>query len=448
MTQRRSLALPWVALLSNLLLLGSTVTMQDLGRKGFSSLAEVDSLAMVKFVARMLCLAFAVVLVVQFRLRWRELFRGGNRWLLGYFALALGTTLFSAVPVISATRAISFIVILFYGTAVVHAFARQRVLGAFWQGLYFCYGLFVVAVLFAALLFYRGGEDRLGGIYPANIAASIGGIAFVWSFVKLLRQGRGFVPLAFAAAGAAIILLAVSRGALIAAGAVCVLAAMRARRTIALAFVTALLVTGGALAIHHAWGGDPTKDVVKFLARGQQTADLVALTGRTPLYAFLLTEQFPRHPVLGVGFEMLSEQGMSPAGSVGIVLEGARASWEWHPTHAHNSLLSALIGTGLVGLALYVIGWWTIASRLWRLSHDGQWLGTEALYLLLFVLLHSLVDTVLSSTVDPAFIVASFCGGIAAVRAPTAVRRQVRVSLTPAEARVVSRQGSRLRAAL
>jgi O-antigen ligase len=412
---RRSLILLIMVLVSNLLLLGSTVTLVAFSRQGFNSFDAVDPLTMIKTVARGLCVVFAAVLFIRFRLKWRDVFTGGTRWLLAYFAFALGTAVYSANPAISWTRAISFISILGYGTVLVQAFAKDRSLRSLWGGLYIVYGFWMLAVLGSSLVFHPAAsmEGRWGALYAPNLTASVAGVVLVWSFVRVQRDGWSLQPLFFSAASMLLMIMTVSRGGLVAALATCAICAVRMRRTATTIFAGVTVLVVSALVYTMMNGGDPEERLMTYLARGQDKADVVALTGRVPLYKFLLTEQFPEHPIFGVGFQMLSEEGTAPAGKIGIVLEGPRSSRGWHPNHAHNALLQTLIGTGLIGLLIYVIAWGKVLKSLWAAEREKFPLADEALFVMIFVLIHAMIDTTLSSTVDPPFILATFACGIA-----------------------------------
>ena len=79
------------------------------------------------------------------------------------------------------------------------------------------------------------------------------------------------------------------------------------------------------------------EEVMAWVLRDGSTAELMSGTGRTGLWAALLTEQVPSAPITGAGYLMLSSEGaFSHAGT-----------W-W--TNTHNTYLFALVSTGLPGL--------------------------------------------------------------------------------------------------
>ena len=73
----------------------------------------------------------------------------------------------------------------------------------------------------------------------------------------------------------------------------------------------------------------------------------VTFTGRTPLWGMLDTE-IAQHPVLGQGYGAFWSPGNLTMWEI----------WEtlgWEPPHAHNGYRDVLLGTGVVGLALFAL---------------------------------------------------------------------------------------------
>jgi O-antigen ligase len=233
----------------------------------------------------------------------------------------------------------------------------------------------------------------------------------VWAFVRLRRDGPSLLDLCFAAAGLALVVLTVSRGAMLATAVACALYTIRRRRVVE-TFALALIALGVPLLVY-GFQGDIVKFTGGYLTRGQDTEELFAMTGRLPLYIYLVTEQFPSHPFIGVGFEMLSEAGIRPSELPSITISGDKAQWVWHPSHAHNALIHTLVGTGIIGLGLFLIGWGKVAWNVYVLSRMDFSVGEEAWFVLIYIFAHAMIDTTLTATVDPPFIVASFICALA-----------------------------------
>jgi O-antigen ligase len=393
-----------LALLSFFLLLSSTVYFQSY-RTSFSSVDAIDSLALFKAIVRLLCLGVAIWLSFACRTSWREILSRGTLLLLLYYGFALVTSVMSVNPQVSATRAASFIIILLYGSVLVHSFRNLGVLGEFWKATYLTFGTYTICALIASLLVYDAawqhhGVSRLAGLYPPNIAAALAGIAFVWSFISL-HQKRFILPsLAFLVAATVMLILAVSRGALLFVLVTCVIYVLwrrafgRIGTAITVVAAVALILTVPAI----------SEQAGSYLARGQPTEELQSGTGRTLLYRELLTIHYPQRPWFGYGFQMVSAEGAMV--NVPVLPRGT-----WRSRHTHSSVLQALVGTGILGLVLLMVGWGRIALDAFsRLSRDNP-IGEQGWFLLVFVVGHSLIETTLSGTVDAPFMILSLvCG--------------------------------------
>jgi O-antigen ligase len=393
-----------LALLSFLLLLSSTVFFQSY-RTSFSSIDAIDGLAWYKATVRLLCLGLAAWLFFACRLSMRAILSRGTLLLLVYYAFAFVTSAMSVNPQISATRSVSFIIVLLYGSVLVHTFHHLGVLDDFWKASYFTFGIYTIAALIGSHLVYdpvwqHHGVSRLAGLYPPNLAAALAGIAFVWSFISLHQKRHVLPSLAFLAAASAMLILAVSRGALLFVFVTC-LGYVLWRQAFGRAG-TAIMVGAALLAMLAA--ASLSTPVENYLARGQPTQELHTGTGRTPLYSELLTIHYPQRPWFGYGFQMVSAQG--PIVAVPVLPRGS-----WDTRHTHSSLLQALVGTGIVGLVLLIVAWRRIAlDALARLRTDDP-VAEQSWFLLVFVVGHSLIETTLSGTVDPPFIIlALVCG--------------------------------------
>jgi O-antigen ligase len=410
-----------LALLSFFLLLSSTVYFQSY-RTSFTSIETIDSLAWFKAIVRLLCLGVAVWLSFLCRLSWRDILSRGTLLLLLYYGFALVTSVMSVNPQVSATRAASFIIILLYGSVLVHSFRKLGVLDEFWKATYLTFGAYTVCALIGSHLVYDAawqhhGVSRLAGLYPPNIAAALAGIAFVWSFISL-HQKRYIVPsLLFLVAASTMLILAVSRGALLFILVTCVVYVLwrqaLGRIGTAVTVVAALGVIMAAPTVSERAGS--------YLTRGQTAEELHSGTGRTPLYRELITIHHPQRPWFGYGFQMVSAQGAMV--SVPVLPRGT-----WKSRHTHSSVLQALLGTGIIGLVLLTVAWGRIVfDAISRLSTDNP-ISEQGWFLLVFVMGHSLIETTLSGTVDAPFIILSLVCGTLTVAGSTREEEQWRAT--------------------
>ena len=102
------------------LLLVSTADLVWLGRgEGFTGVASFDGLAAFKLCARALAVGFGLWLFVESGpgpWLWRD---PAIRWFALFFLFAAGSAAYAAIPIISATRALSFLGVLFFGAVAV-----------------------------------------------------------------------------------------------------------------------------------------------------------------------------------------------------------------------------------------------------------------------------------------------------------------------------------------
>jgi O-antigen ligase len=417
--RRQVLILLALALGTTFLLYSSTIS--SLGQESsstFTSVESFDPLARFKLLARAVAVLLAVCIAFVTRLTWKDVIGGGVTWLILFFALAATSAVYSALPIVTLTRALSFAGVLFFGVILVRAFDRLGVIRPFWDGLYICYAIFVILTFIVSLLspgaFQGEVVHRLGGVFgAANKAGAVAAIGAVWSFVRISR--RRSVPLALVAAtaAAAVLVLSVSRGAIAATLVTCLLYASYRKQILRAAVILGAIGLGGILA-SYLGAFITSEDLQVYATRGQSWESLLAMTGRVPLYTYLLTEQFPEHPWMGVGFQMLSESSLSTDVPTAVVI-GGRGYWQ--ASHAHNSIIHVLIGNGVIGLTLYLMGLWGVAKSISRQIRSGPSYFDEAGVLLLVAFLNSLVDTSLTSTIDASFISVSFVCGLSLITA-------------------------------
>lgn len=425
LSERHSHAMVAAVLGVVLILLASTMDAVWLERGSFSGSATFDTLAAFKLAARGLAVALGC---------WLLLHLGPGRWMIrdpgvllftAFFVFAAATSAYAAVPLLSLTRAISFLGVLFFAVVLVRFVTERGQFDLFFDGLYHVLGIFVTLVFLVSLALDAAGlrapEGRLASLYGPNGAASLAGLAFIWSYVRLAQGRWSAAGLTFLTLSGAFVVLALSRGAMITVVATCALYAVWRRRGLVSASVAGAVVGVVLLAVAGSEGG--LSGLAEFFSRGHDLERIQAMNGRVPVYLYLLFEQFPEYPWFGVGFQMMSESGLE----VDIPAHIAVRRGSWLPGHAHNAVLQILVGTGLVGLGLYVAAWGATLRTLVKRVRVAAPVAFEVLMpLTLFVLANSMVETTLTGTIDPNFIVAAVTIGVCAATYPMdhgAVRR-------------------------
>jgi O-antigen ligase len=84
------------------------------------------------------------------------------------------------------------------------------------------------------------------------------------------------------------------------------------------------------------------EELIAWVLRDGSSADLMSGTGRTSLWAALISEQVPKSPILGAGYLMLTDQGAF----------NHHGTW-W--TNTHNTYMFSLVSTGLPGF-IFLMG--------------------------------------------------------------------------------------------
>lgn len=394
-----------LAIGSVVLLLLSTTSLPWGGREFGGGLPAPDPLAFFKVAVRGMAMALAVYLCVSLKLTPREILKDGSGWLFAYFLFAAVSTLWSGAPLLSLSRALSFLAILFYGTVLMVAFGRLGQAERLWNAVFWAVGAFAAVLALASLAFWSGG--RLGGFYHPNWGGSLFGVVFCWTLIRLDRKADPLLLLLALFSGGGL-LLTKSRGALAAVLLTLIILALWNRRRVLWLALAGFLASAGLLASE--FTGDQTIQMAatEYTMRGENPETLISFKGRIPLYLFLITEQVPRSPWIGTGFQTLSEGGHKTSERVPSVIG---RDFFWQPGHAHNFLLQTLVGTGAVGLLLYMIGWgrvwWT---HLWRMKQSAA--AQQGAVVLLFIFAHAMVETTLSATIDVSFILASLLAGL------------------------------------
>ncbi len=407
-----------VVLIATLLLLS---TIQSLGteRGTIASTAAMDPLALFKMAVRLLALGASVYLWRRSPGSLRASLSSPTIWFLVFFGLAALTAFVSANPFVSASRALSFAIVLIFATSAAASYVRQGREDAYWNGV--CLLLLATTVPFFAMVVWRGRVvesydtvARLGGVFQPNQLGALAGIVGLTAIMRLRRWRLVALSACLLPVAAYVAIFTLSRGSWIAivAGLLAAWWSVPRLRLWTLP-VLGILVTSTLLGISTGVV-DPDRGVLAAVQRGQSRTELLSGTGRTGLYTYMLERQFPKRPLLGFGFQMLSEEDV---GGDPKPLDTAIArELGWPAEQGHNLFLSTLIGTGLIGLSLFLVA---IGTLLWQVAGAarlGDPIAGDHLVLLVVILAHAMVDTTLVTGVDHAFLVVSAVTGLASAR--------------------------------
>lgn len=402
------------------LLLLSTVQTLGPERGTIVSAAALDPLTLAKTGIRLIALVASGWLWLVSPGSFRANLSGPTVWFLAFFGLAAATAVVSANPFVSVSRALSFAIVLVFATSAAAMYVRQGREVAYWRGVSVL--LLVTALPMFAVVLVRGPViesydtvARLGGIYQPNQLGAIAGIVILISVMSLLRKRLVVLSLWALPVAVYVAIFTLSRGSWIAI-AVGLLAAWLSVRPLRVWTVPLVGILVTTIMLGVATGVLATdRGVFAAVRRGQTETELRSGTGRTGLYTYLLEQQFPKRPLLGFGYQMLSEEEIATdARPYDTAIARALG---WPAQQAHNFLLSTLIGTGLIGLSLYLVAIGTLLWRVGSAAKSGDPIAVDQLVLLAAILTHAMVDTTLVTGVDHAFIAAGAVAGLASARA-------------------------------
>jgi O-antigen ligase len=428
-----------VVVLIAVLLLISTIQTFGEDRGTIANTAAMDPLALIKMGVRLIALAATWYLWRKSPGSLRASLSGPTVWFLAFFGFAALTALYSANPFVSASRAISFAIVLVFATTAAAAYARQGREAAYWRGV--CLVLLLTAVPLLAVVIGLGrvmasydSVARLGGIYQPNQLGAFAGLVLLTCIMCLLRRRLVVLSACLLPVAAGVALYTLSRGSWIAIT-VGLFAAWWSVKRLRIWTVPALglLLATGALGVETGVF-DSNHGLFAAVRRGQSSSELLSGTGRTGLYTYLLERQFPKRPILGFGYQMLSDEDV--AGDLKPEETQIARELGWPAEQGHNLFLSTLIGTGLVGLALFLAALGNLLWRTYRSARSGDPIAVEQLVLLAAILAHAMVDTTLVTGVDHAFLLLSAVTGLASAR----VALRFRPSAAPAAQPLMSRR--------
>jgi exopolysaccharide production protein ExoQ len=317
----------------------------------------------------------------------------------------LASTLWSAAPAETASRAIRLVALL--GCAFAYMLASWE-RGRLWRHARITLSLLVAGSVLAALLIpeigTHGAASPEAGKWRGltthkNLFGALAALAALfWAHAWLAREVRARSALPWLAVCAVALLGARSTTGLFAglvAGGVMALwlrppAALRGRAVPAAAAVVLL----GALALHVvlvARGAVTVTDVMQPVA--EAAGKDVTLTGRAELWRYLAAE-IPHHPWLGVG------HGAYWLGEHSLSGHAVRELY-WTPNQGHNFYLDLLNEVGIVGVVLFglfVLSWVRTMLRVRRVDHPLAVLNGA---LLVFLLVHGISETAMARPITP-----------------------------------------------
>lgn len=351
----------------------------DLSDGGMQSAEDLGSrIVQVKLVLRALTAVFIVLLVARRRVALRALGSAPLAPVLFFVAWAVLGVAQSSEPVLALSRLAELVLFVLLGVLLwcddhrsVRAKLRTHALGLL--PLIAVTGYYLRARPELAMHVSTDGLVRVGNrLINAETLGTVGALLSLWATLELQEPRERtdnwtrerLLPLACLLFGVAALLFARSRTAMLAAAvgqAILWLPRGRATRrrwiaTIALASLVLVACATNTGAIE-AW----------FL-RGEGVANLRSGTGRVDLWAHLLDDAVPVHPLLGHGYLSLGEDGrFAHAGSL------------W--TNAHNAYLAALVYCGLPGLAAILAIVVLSIRGAWRRAHARREAGPWSLVL-------------------------------------------------------------------
>ncbi len=309
--------------------------------------------------------------------------RGKEQLLFG--ALAVASASWSTAPEVTLGHGVSLIMATLLGLYLAVRFDQREQLRIV------CFTLGIAALLsliigwVAPSIGVMPDESSWRGMFiHKNLLGKIMALSS-GGFLLLFLEGGNYRWLALAGGGLSFGLLLLSRsvsalliGVLI-VGVTPVLRTLRLSRARHLAFLLLAVVLAEAilLAIYFEW-----QSLLAFFGRDP------SLSGRTDLWA-IVVDAIERRPWFGYGLAgfWLGWQGES--GAVWSALG-------WRPPHAHNGFLDVMLDLGMVGLALFLVGYvvaWIKAIRVARSSSSFSALWP--LSFLIFVLLSESTESTL-----------------------------------------------------
>lgn len=368
---------------------------------GSAAQQALDSAAIFRVAIVALVALSAIALIARPDLRAGELRLGLFAPLLGFSLWGAATALWSVNPawtlyrVMEYTLGVALFVVIGEQISRMRGELRIAALKRVTMTVWSLYMLLLASAVISALLFPDRGIVPSWGVIPFNVVGvypllpenSVGSIAAMLSLVLITRffggaqQRRALYSIALAGC-LAVLFVSETRSAILGLGAGCIVIVLARRKFAAAAIV------GTLLAIMVVALPQTQLDTERYLQRGQTPELLRSLSSRTDYWKSALRVA-DKHPIEGAG-----------AYAAGRFL----VSDNFDPTlsSTHGTWIEVLVDEGIVGvaalaLAVVLVGaslMWTLSlSRAWPRAE--QWLATEALSIMVFLLVRSVFSVML-----------------------------------------------------
>jgi O-antigen ligase len=329
-----------------------------------------------------------IVLFPWILVHWKEVLAAAthNVWTMALVGLGVVSTAWSVAPDVTQRRGVAWVLTTLFGVYLAARFDTRTLLKLLAAAL----GLAaVMSALFAIALPAYGVHSQLHagawrGVYPQK--NTLGQVMVLGTVVfMVLRPSLGrwrWVGTCGAALCAALVLASTSKTALVilaTMGALTVLfRSLRWHFTLAVPFMIGCVMVGGSMAL---WLAARAEGLLTAMGKDP------TLTGRTPMWE-VVWDMIMRRAALGYGYSAFWVSGPnSPAREVAQVLE-------WETPHAHNGFLDLGLQVGLIGVALFFVGFAVAAVRgvkLLRSTPDA--LGMWPILFLSFILLYNMTES-------------------------------------------------------
>ena len=347
------------------------------GRPAPLSVQTLDPIALVKLATR----AGAVLVLIPILLRsdqtnrsrllWRRLFP-----LILFAAWTVVSVCWSALPAVTLGHAIDVVLlVMLSGTAGLICTDEENYKRVF------CH-LTVIAMVMSIVLIIlnfrtiAAGQRPIEYMQPNDMAKTAGAGLMLFTCCRVLWRwkwtGKLFVPavgiLSF------LVFAARSRTASILTPLVLLVICWRLRNSQAVLVVCAFCgLLAAVIAVQPGRAERLSESVVTYMARGQNTEQLVGMNGRTEMWTIAI-KSFENSPLFGHGYYTMSDTG--------FLRVWGKVRWQT----AHNAFLHVLTGLGLLGLLFFLYGLFsTIQPSLVALKDRGRIRKVEFLALVIVV---------------------------------------------------------------
>jgi exopolysaccharide production protein ExoQ len=266
-------------------------------------------------------------------------------FLLAYFGVAAASVAWAIDPGFTARRLIAFLVIAFAAFVLAQAWTLRDVV-------YFALIANLLPLLFGFLLSLARGDFhpftptyRFTGLAHPNVHGLEGACLVMAAFCALRLGGRRVPLVSILVFGAVLLYLTKSRtavGAVVLAGAVCMMVAVSRRRLVI--FGVALAAIAGSVLIFAPDVAGRAHEAA-LLERSAKSDDPATLSGRTLLWSDLM-DYAAEKPVLGYGFDSFWTADH-------IAEISLRRGWVI--IQAHSGYIQELLDTGVLGLSILVL---------------------------------------------------------------------------------------------